>query len=177
MRSMSVVIVWAWVTAGCAHVQPAHSWPDITRRLNPSQHVVVTDAQGSDVRGQLANVSPESLTLRTDSGLRRFEAGSVARIRRDGDPLWNGLAIGAAVGVLGVILPDNKCTGQPIRCGDTQIPARVAFLAASTAAGVAFDAMHRDRTVVYQSPGRLTVRIVPTMSPGGMGLRVAVISR
>jgi hypothetical protein len=81
----------------------------------------------------------------------------VLEVRRNGDPLWNGLLIGAAVGVLGAILPDNKCSGSPPVCNDRQIPARLAFSAVATAAGAAADAVYRDRTVLYRaasSPAR-----------------------
>ncbi len=176
MRSFAILMVCIWAIPGCAHVTPTHSWSELTTRLGPSQPVVVTDAHGVDARGQVSSVSSGTLTLQTESGPRPFEIDSVTRIRRDGDSLWNGLAIGAAVGVLGAILPDNKCSGQSVRCDDRQIPARITFFAASTAAGGVIDALHRDRTIVYERRG-VAVRILPVISPGRRGITVAVTRR
>ena len=162
---------------GCAHVQATQSWPELAHQLSNGTTVAVTTADQVETVGTVSTLSSDSLTLVIDRAPRRFEAKDVRQVRRDGDPLWNGLAIGAGVGLLGAILPDNKCSGQPLRCDDRQIPQRAAFLAAATAAGMAIDALHRDRTVLYRSPGQVTVRLVPSLAAQSKSISIAISTR
>jgi hypothetical protein len=119
-------------------------------------------------------LSAVSLTLNVEGVSRLFESKDVRQVRRDGDPLWNGLAIGAAMGVLAAALGDNKCSGVPLRCDDKQILARVTFLAVVTGAGIGIDALHRDRTVLYGSPAGVTLRVVPVLSPQHKSLSIVL---
>ena len=162
---------------GCAHVQATHSWIELSHRLSNGRPVAVTTADEIEVRGTVSAVSSDSLTLVIDRTTRRFDASDVRQVRRDGDPLWNGLAIGAAVGLLGAVMPDNKCTGQPPRCDDRQIPQRAAFFGAAVAAGVAIDALHRDRAVLYRSPSGVTVRFIPALSADRKSISIAISTR
>ena len=162
---------------GCAHVQATQSWPELAQRLSYGTTVAVTTADQVETVGRVSDVSAESLTLVIDRAPRRFEAKDVRQVRRNGDPLWNGLAIGAGVGLLGAVLPDNKCSGQPLRCDDRQIPPRAAFLAAATATGIAIDALHRDRTVLYRSPGRVNVRFVPSLAGETKSISIVISMR
>jgi hypothetical protein len=156
--------------AGCAHLPPTQSWPELAGRLDTGSPVAVTDAQGMEVRGRVSAVSSASLTLAVKGMTRQFDSADVRQVRRDGDRLWNGLAIGAAVGVLGSALTDNRCSGEPVRCDDKQIPERIAFAAVATAAGIGIDALHRDRRMVYESPRRVTFKLVPILTPQTKGL-------
>ena len=169
-----MLALYACSIAGCAHVQPATSWPQLVQRLAPGAPVAVTDAGGTEVRGKVSAVSAASLTLNVGQASRQFDSTDVRRVRRDGDPLWNGLAIGAAIGVLGAALPDNRCSGRPLTCDDKQIAERVTFFAVATAAGIAIDALHRDRTSLYGSPGRLALRVIPTLTPERKSLSIAI---
>lgn len=162
---------------GCAHVQATQAWPDLARKLTNGTTVAVTTAAQGETVGKVSAVSSDSLTLLIDRAPRRFDAKDVRQVRRDGDPLWNGLAIGAGVGLLGALLPDNRCSGQPLRCDDRQIPQRAAFVAAATAAGMAIDALHRDRTVLYGSPGRVIVRLVPSLAAERKSISIVISTR
>lgn len=162
---------------GCAHMQATQSWPELMHRLSNGKTVAVTTADQGEVAGRVSAVSSDSLTLVIDRASRRFDARNVLQVRRDGDPLWNGLAIGAGVGLLGAILPDNKCSGQPLRCDDRQIPQRATFLAGAIAAGIGIDALHRDRTVLYRSPSRVSVRLIPTLNADSKTLSIAISTR
>jgi hypothetical protein len=177
MRRVLTLVMCAGAMTGCAHVQATQSWPELAHRLSNGKTVVVTTAGQAEVAGTVSAVSSDSLTLVIDQASRRFDARDVRQVRRDGDPLWNGLAIGGGVGLLGAILPDNKCSGQPLRCDDRQIPQRAAFLAAAIAAGIGIDALHRDRTVLYQSPSRVMVRLVPALTAESKSLSIAISTR
>jgi hypothetical protein len=135
--------------SACAHVQPTQSWPELRQRLAPGRPIAVVDVKGSEVQGKVASVSASALTLKVNGALRRFDSADVREVRRNGDSLRNGLLIGAAVGVLGAILPDDRCSGSPRVCNDRQILPRLTFAAAATAVGIGVDALHRDRTVLY----------------------------
>jgi hypothetical protein len=174
MRQGALVVLCVCAAAGCAHVPPARSWPELAQRLGPGTPVAVTDAAGTEVRGRVAALSASWLTLSVPGTSRRFAAADVRHVRRDGDPLWNGLAIGAAIGVLGAALPDNRCTGQPPQCDDAQMPERLTFFAVATAAGIGIDALRRDHRSLYTSPGGATLRVIPALTPGRKGLSIAV---
>ena len=172
-----IVVLALFACSACAHVQPTQSWAELRQRLAPGRPISVADADGTEVQGKVSAVSASALTLNVDDDLRRFDGADVREVRRNGDPLWNGFAIGAGVGVLGALLPDNRCSGRPLRCDDRQIPQRVAFLAAATAVGVAIDALHRDRTVLYRSPARVVVRLIPSIAGARKSISIAVSTR
>jgi hypothetical protein len=172
-----ILVMCAGSMIGCAHVQATQSWPELAHQLSNGKTVAVTTTDQVEVAGTVSAVSSDSLTLVIDRALRRFDAKEVRQVRRDGDPLWNGLAIGGGIGLLGAILPDNKCSGKPLRCADRQIPPRAAFLAAATAAGIGIDALHRDRSVLYRSPSRVTVRLIPALTAESKSVSLAIGSR
>jgi hypothetical protein len=162
MRLTPFVIVCAATLGACAHVQPTPSWPELERRISAGQPIAITDASGSEVRGRVAAVSADSLTLNVGGSARPFATSAIRQVRRDGDPLWNGLAIGAALGVGGALLSDSSCSGRP-DCG-AQIPQRLTFVAVMAAVGAGLDALHRDRTPLYRSPARTGIAIVPIVT-------------
>lgn len=171
---MAALALSACALAGCAQRRPAESWPELVQRLTPGTRVGVIDTRGTEVRGRVSTVSATSLTVLVQDAPRQFDPKDVRQVRRDGDALWNGFAIGAGVGVIGAALPDNRCSGTPPRCDDQQIPGRIAFLALATAAGVSLDALHRDRRTLYGLPGHVTWKVTPTLTPGYKGLSVTI---
>jgi hypothetical protein len=175
MGRITLFAVCAFSMTGCAHVQPAQSWAELVQRLEPGTRVSVTDAGGTEVRGRVSSLSASSLTLNVAEALRQFDPADVRDVRRDGDPLWNGLAIGAGVGVLGAALPDNRCSGQPPRCDDKQVPERVTFAVVAITTGIAVDAWRRDRRSLYGAPGRVTLRIIPAFTPHRRSLAFAFV--
>lgn len=169
----TVFALCAYVTAGCASLSPTQSWPELARRASPGTPVAVTDATGTETRGRVSGVDPASLTLDIDGTLRHFPVSEVRQVRRNGDPLWNGLAWGAAVGVAGALLSDSSCAGRTT-CG-AQTGERLAFVAAMAVAGVGIDALHRDRTLLYRSPSHAVLSIVPAVTPSaGVSISVRV---
>lgn len=154
MKQAVMLTVCAAAMAGCASLPPAHAWSQLGDRVRPGMAVEVTDAVGTDIRGRVVSLSADGLTVTVDGQSRVFDATAVRAVRRDGDAIWNGLVVGAAIGVLGAALPDNRCSGQPVTCNDRQLPQRATFFAVATAAGVGLDALRRDRSVLYRASGQ-----------------------
>ena len=174
MGRIAIFAVCVGSIVGCAHVQPTTSWPELVRRLAPGTPVAVVDARGTEVRGRVSALSATSLTLRVAETSRQFDSKDVRHVRRDGDPLWNGLAIGAAFGALENVMADYGCSGQPRTCDGKQVPARLAVLAVSTAAGIGIDALRRDRTSLYGAPRRATLAVIPVLTRDRKSLWIVI---
>lgn len=176
MKSRIVVVMaFSALISGCAHMQPTQSWLRLAERLHPGNPVAVTDAAGAEVRGRVVAVSATSLRLKVAGASRDFAADDVRHLRRDGDSLWNGFAIGAGVGFLFTALSDNVCFGPPdASCTGKQVPKRLTAFAVVTAAGAVIDALRRDRTSLYHSPDRVTISVVPVLVPGHRAVSVAI---
>jgi hypothetical protein len=170
VRLTTFVIACASTFGACAHVQPTNSWPQLQQRISAGDPVAVTEASG-EIRGRVAGVSADSVMLNVGGTPRQFDASAIREVRRDGDPLWNGLAFGAAFGAAGALLSDSSCGGRP-ECG-AQIPERLTIVAVMAAAGAGLDALHRDRTILYRSPAG-GLNVVPTLTLQRAELSVVV---
>jgi hypothetical protein len=151
---IAIVATFASAMAGCAHLRPTESWPDLVERLAPGKPVTVTTGSGREVAGRVSAISADSLTLTVNGLSQQFAANDVRQLRRNGDSLWNGLAIGAAFGVTAGAFGDARYyeCGGPALCKDRQIPERLTFFAGATITGILIDRFHRDRRTLYRSP-------------------------
>lgn len=151
---LAMLAIWGSAIAGCAHVRPTESWPQLVDRLAPGKPVTVTTASGNEMAGRVSAVSADSITLTVNGAARQIASDDVRQVRRNGDSLWNGLAIGAAIGATAAALPDPRyyTCGGSAPCKDKQIPERLTLFAGVTATGILIDALHRDRTVLYRAP-------------------------
>ena len=156
--------------AATASAQPAATSLQQLLHLGTEKRVTVTDANGRDVRGTIADVSQSRLCLRIGRESRCLDAVDIDSVRvRKEDSLANGALIGAAVGagVTSLIFLDNECRDDP------SCYAAVAFYGGiGAAAGLIIDALIHGSVVVYTAPSRkalLTVR--PT---GMMGVRLTL---
>lgn len=156
LRRVAILVISGTAIAGCAHVRPTESWPELVQRLAPGKPVTVTTSSGSEVAGRVTAIWADSLRLAVHGAPQQFGVHDIRQVRRNGDSLWNGLAIGAAIGATATALPDPRyynCGGTAL-CQDRQIPQRVAFFAGVTITGILIDRLHRDRTILYRSPFR-----------------------
>jgi small nuclear ribonucleoprotein (snRNP)-like protein len=80
---------------------PAQTFGALAGRLESDQRLVVTTADGTQVRGRLEKVDASLLVLRTGGEVREFGENDVREVRRRGDRLWNGALFGAGAGGLG----------------------------------------------------------------------------
>src|SRR5262245_48742292 len=97
---------------GAQAVQPssqstpvARSFANLQPRMGRGDKLWLRDQANREIPGRLVSVSPFTLVLDLESGPRTFAEAEVRLIRqRRSDPLWNGIAIGAALGfAIGVI--------------------------------------------------------------------------
>ena len=127
--------------------------------------VTLTDGNGHEFRGTIADVSESRLCLQIGREFRCFEAVDVGSVRvRKEDSLANGALIGAAVGsgLTSLIFLDNECRDDP------SCYAAVAFYGGiGAAAGLIVDAFIHGSLVVYAAPSREG----PVLTVGPMGLK------
>jgi hypothetical protein len=155
---MAIVAIFGSAMAGCAHLRPTESWPELVQRLAPGKPVAVTTGSGAEVAGRVSTISADSLRLTVNGVSQQFAPKDVRQVRRNGDSLWNGLAIGAAFGATAAALGDARyyeCGGSGL-CKDNQIPERVTFFAGATITGILIDRFHRDRRILYRSQSTQT---------------------
>jgi hypothetical protein len=94
---------------GHLHAQDATtSFEDLRHVVNVGDTIVVTDAKGQVIRGQLRRILEDSIDIHVPpsaeqrhplASARQFSRDELSRIEVERrDPLWNGALIGAAVG-------------------------------------------------------------------------------
>lgn len=144
--TMAALMLTGLVTSVSA--QPATSLADVAHRIDAGDRVGVVDAAGVTVWGRLSGVNPDGVTIVDPSGrARAFAAADVRRIERRGDSLRNGLLIGAITGgVLGGAFA-GWFSGE-FRAADF-LQGVAIFGGVGLGIGVAVDAAHAGRTVVY----------------------------
>lgn len=114
--------------------------------------------------GRVSAISADSLGLVANGVSQQFALTEVRQVRRNGDSLWNGLAIGLGIGATVAALPDPRyynCGGSAL-CKDQQVPERLTLFAGVTLTGILIDALYRDRTILYQLPSPSQKAATPT---------------
>lgn len=144
---------------------PATPPPQTQVTLAPGDRVDVADDRQT-TRGRIAELTSESLVLVNDDGRRRLPLPAVQRIDRLGDPLWNGTAIGAAIGEGSALAAmANACANT--NCADTSanLDPRITLLGTLIGAGVgaAIDALIDGRRNVYRAGQPETSQAAPSI--------------
>ena len=109
--------------------------------LKPGDVVYVTNPAGVEISGPIVSVSPASISL---AGYT-FKPEPGLRIERRGDPLWDGAALGAAIGLgVGALLSTGECgvNWHAWQCA-------LAGGAWGTLLGTLIDFKHEGRTQVF----------------------------
>lgn len=123
--------------------------------LAPGDRVVVTVTDDQQtIRGRISEVTPDSLVLDDNSARVRLPLGAVHQVDRVGDSLWNGTAIGAALGGGSAIVAMAR-TCSNTSCADTSanLDPRLTLLGAVAGAGIGalIDAAIDGRKTVYRA--------------------------
>jgi hypothetical protein len=83
----------------------------------PSSHidkVVVQMADGTTKRGSLLCLGAGNFTLAEQQAVERFKLDDVRQIRKAADPVWDGAAKGASVGLVMLALCGGNCPPEVI---------------------------------------------------------------
>ena len=182
MRSWKVAIVLAVINlllafALAAAQEPVRDFTLLNTRLVPGDTIWVTDAQGREVKGRIAALGADAITLE-GGGSRTFASPDVTTIYvRRGDSLGNGALIGLGVGGLGIGL---ACVaGTDDQDQGWCLMAAVVYAGIGAAIGVGIDAMIPGKKLVaYRAPGltgssATRLSLAPFVTPRSKGVTVS----
>jgi hypothetical protein len=142
-----------WGTTPAA-AQQVSSFELLQLLVKPGDTIIVTDAAGSNTKGEIESLTPESLRLSANKIVREFSQKDARLIRKwKSDSLANGAGIGFVAGAgLGTALA-IICTlyGDCPRYG--ALVYFGTFAAMGTGIGAGVDALFISRHTLYKSPG------------------------
>jgi hypothetical protein len=169
---LTVVMMWA----SAADAQPvAPSLAELNGLGQVKSNVTVTDTNGREFRGRIADASESLLSLRIGSEIRRFDKAEVRSVRvRTEDSLANGALIGAAVagGLTSLQFLDNECRDDPACYEALTVYAGIGALA-----GLGIDALIHGNVVVYTAPApgaHHMLTVAPMVARGRKGVRLTI---
>ena len=141
----------ALVTIGLLVAQAAPPPATVT----PGDRVVVTVTNDQQtIRGRISEVTPDALVLDDDGTRVRLPLATVHQVDRAGDSLWNGSAIGAALGGGSAIAAMARTCGNT-NCADTSasLDPRLTLLGTLVGAGIGalIDAAIDGHETVYRA--------------------------
>jgi hypothetical protein len=135
-RAVLIVVLLAAV--------PAHA---LAQETNPPhlKDVFVRSTDGVEVRGQLLDLRPSTLSLFIDGTRRDIPLDTVDRIQTRGDSVWNGALIGAGIGAALWGMAAAELGGE-------FVPVMVGAAIGYGLIGAGVDAMIPGRTTIYSKP-------------------------
>jgi hypothetical protein len=146
MRRAGVVTVML-VLAQCAGT--AASLGDLgALTLAPGSLIYVEDGAGIEILARFVSASRAELVVEFRNDRRVITGTDVKAIWRRGDRLRNGAVIGGAIGLLGGIFGQSRCTD----CGRAVATGVVIGVPLWAAIGAWVDSAHVGRTLVYRAP-------------------------
>jgi hypothetical protein len=125
--------------------------------------VVVIEDNGRKITGTVRDLSPASITV----GTSVLHETAVRELRRS-DRVWNGALIGAAIGT-GLATWDYAI--DPSEPGNAVV--FTAAIGLGSAIGAGIDALAKGK-VLYSSPQKATIAVLPLLGKTQRGARVAV---
>jgi hypothetical protein len=147
------------------------SFGQLSDRVRAGDTVYVVDFAGNETKGKVSRISDSSLELIVGAAHRDFSPSTVSEIRRRGDPLWNGLVIGAVAG-LGTGFLGGRNRGEE---GEFFPAVGILGCVIGGGIGLGLDAFIQGRQLVYRAPERPTssrMALSPTFSKGGIAVAV-----
>jgi hypothetical protein len=182
MKSWKIAIVLAVLSllaafALAAAQEPVRDFGQLNTRLRPGDTIWVTDAQGREVKGRIAALGGDALTLEGGGG-RSFGSADVTTIElRRNDSLGNGALIGLGVGA-GLSLA--ACLAEMEGSDQGWCAVAAAFYGGVGAGiGVGIDALiPGKKQVVYRAPGssgapHAQLSLAPFITPRAKGVALA----
>lgn len=135
-----------------AHVFAQTAPPGWTRIPPIGKRVFVISNASDETAGRLEQVTVDGVVLHTASGTRTIPLIDIRTVQRT-DPVWTGLLIGGAIGlVLGLSTRvENACPQRTQGCLNEVRAARVAFPLWGALVGWGLDALHKGRKTIYSA--------------------------
>ena len=146
MRELAIVVL----VLGCPAVARAQSCAPggVLMAGMASGAVAVTMKAGDRLKGTLICVDDDVVVLGDGARIRRLPLGDVRRIVKPRDAIWNGLAIGAAIGLLGGVMTYGEAKYAPGGRDETYVLAPMAVYALI---GAGIDALHGSSWTIYSA--------------------------
>jgi hypothetical protein len=158
----TVLLVLALVVPTTAAQEVAHSLDQLRQIVTVGDKVIVTDLQGRETHGSIAEISSSSLGLITDGVRTDFAETDLDTVgqrdsRRNGT-LW-GLATGVALGMWFEMSLAHEYGRDDIGYGSVVLP----FAGLGAGIGFALDAIKKGRRILYARVGSATTNatVVP----------------
>jgi hypothetical protein len=174
--SAAIGILMLLIACGAEAQEPVHSFAQLRQRVAVGQAVIVTDVQGRQVHGTIADLSASALALDVHGTRTQFLETDVDRIGRR-DSRWNGTLWGlGAAGVFGAWV-DRGLVHEYGR-EDIGVGESVAFIAGTAAVGAgigfAVDALIKSQSVLYSRAASSTRRY-PVVMPVWLRHRAGIL--
>ena len=179
-KFLSPILLLSMVPAALAAQEPARSFEQLRSRPGAAagESVQIIDSSGATIKGKIAEITNNSLTLTVDSNSRVMTESAIKEIRyRPKDSLWNGTLFGILAGAgVGWAMVANTC-GNDTECA---FYAGLAFIPVSigggAAAGAIIDWRMRRTETIFKNPtvshtGGL--KISPILTKSEKGIRFA----
>jgi hypothetical protein len=145
-----VVVVAVGIPFTTEAQEVASSLDQLRQLVKVGDTVIVTDLQGRQIRGSIAEISSSSLGLIVGGARTDFSESDLDTVSRR-DSRWNGtlwgLAIGAAVGLSFEKSLSHEYGRDDIGYGSVVVP----FAGLGASVGFAVDAMIKGRRIIYAS--------------------------
>jgi len=139
MRSL----ILATMFTVCAASASAQDDGEACHPISPSEQVVVTTTEGHGIRGLLLCLDERGIVVAEEGRVRRRPIGTIRRIDRPADPVWDGAAKGADVPLIIWAVLCRQCQAEPM------LRATLAY----SLVGLTFDALHRGPRTIYTGGG------------------------
>jgi hypothetical protein len=146
---------------------PARAQGSLERlKLSLGDRVDVTERSGVITTGVLTDVTATAV----QAGNRDFPIDSVLKVERRGDSVWDGLLIGAGIGLILSPIAQEGCLSG------SKIPCVLGPMAVYGGIGALIDLGHEGKTTIYRAApgGSKGARVAPIVAPGAGGLAVAI---
>ena len=153
---------------------------EIRRRVKDGQKIFIVDDQGRELKGRIAELRADALTLLVDRHRTDVPYDRIVRIDRPRDGVWEGaligLGIGAGLGLIGALAAatDDSGWGSPNPADVARI-APLVFGGIGAGIGLGLDAAIRHETNLYQRQGATRISLSPALgrSRGSVAILVS----